>query len=89
MKEETCELKHEDLYEQKNPELGMVWLVSIMPASERLRKEDHGERKRSLGYSLRACLRKKLSLLVLYCYCDKILDKGSLRKEGFQSIELI
>ena len=24
MKEETCELKHEDLYEQKNPEVGVV-----------------------------------------------------------------
>lgn len=24
MKEETCELKHEDLYEQKNPELSVV-----------------------------------------------------------------
>lgn len=35
--------------------------------------------KASLGYSLRSCIKKKLSLVVLYCYCDKIVDKGSLR----------
>lgn len=34
MKKETCELKHEDLYEKKNPELGVVACVCYLSTCE-------------------------------------------------------
>lgn len=57
MKKETCELKQEDLYEKKNPELGVVACVCNLSTCE---AEVGGSRRFKPGrYSLRPCLKNK------------------------------